>query len=709
MSAGAILAVQPAAADINADDPWISEPADGVYQFSVPHSAVIDAVGSEPGTFAVEGNFGPGHEWSRLSLGRDGDTWSAKIGPLEPGQYVFQYEAITSDEEVVEFRNPEVDQTVTARPELSTFFIPGDSAEWLQEATDGGELTILDYDSRVAHAERSAQVWTPPGYDADRDEPYPVLYLLQDEGQAYSEWTELGRASQILDNLALAGEIEPMVVVMGDGDTPDVQGEALRNLLPAVEDEFHVSADPDRRAIAGIGRGGAQALALMSKKSKEFSSIGSFSGRFDGRISKGQAKQINRNTDLVRLYVGNTTDAAYNHNVALAAQLDAAGVEYEADGSNPASGDVWETWQEALADFAPRLFQGEGDSGMSEGHLPLDGENSLPDPGTTPTPWIDENGIVTFETAEFPDASNVTVWANWGPAGNWLRIPMVRDGDAWRLTVGPIDGGSYYYKFTGDGVDVKDESNPTVVNSETTWSTFQVAGDNLRGEYTADAAPEDRGEVTTMEYDSTAGETRSAYVWTPSDYDPDRADEYPTLYLQHGGGQTWSDWVQVGYAAQILDNHYLRGDIEPMVVVMGNGNGVDFPTEITESIVPTVEREFHVSGDSADRALAGLSMGSGHALSTFFAHPGEFAYIGLFSTFGEVPSDADIDALNAGTELLSIYSGDIQDFTFEPTLALIASLEENGVVHEFNPLIPGPHSWDVWQKSLIDFLPKLFV
>jgi len=29
-------------------------------------------------------------------------------------------------------------------------------------------------------------------------------------------------------------------------------------------------------------------------------------------------------------------------------------------------------------------------------------------------------------------------------------------------------------------------------------------------------------------------------------------------------------------------------------------------------------------------------------------------------------------------------------------------------VHEFAPIIPGPHSWDVWQKSLIDFLPRLF-
>src|SRR5699024_4419010 len=113
-------------------------------------------------------------------------------------------------------------------------------------------------------------------------EAYPVLYLLQDEGQAYSEWVELGRVRQILDNLALEGAIEPMVVVMGDGDTSNVRQEVLRNLIPAVEEDFHVSSDSDQRALAGIGRGAEQTLGLMVKKSKEFSSFGSFSGRFDG-------------------------------------------------------------------------------------------------------------------------------------------------------------------------------------------------------------------------------------------------------------------------------------------------------------------------------------------------------------------------------------------------------------------------------------------
>ena len=106
----------------------------------------------------------------------------------------------------------------------------------------------------------------------------------------------------------------------------------------------------------------------------------------------------------------------------------------------------------------------------------------------------------------------------------------------WRLTM-PVEAGSYYYKFVVEGVDKKDQTNPTSVLSEPNWSTFQVPGDEtLRGEYTTPVAPEDRGSVEVMNYTSSANgnPTRSAYVWTPPDYDPD--PETPaTAYVLDGG------------------------------------------------------------------------------------------------------------------------------------------------------------------------------
>jgi enterochelin esterase-like enzyme len=715
VGAGA-LAV-PSAATAVSSDPWVAEmpdnPVSDVYQFNVPPEVMTDVTGIEDGQVVVQGNFGPGRTWTEVNadvpFGAEGGDRVATVGPLDPGLYYYQYAVRPGpDEEAVVFRNPEVDQDVTAKPHLSTLFVPGASAEWLADVSGGGQLDTLEYRSGK-RTPAEAVVWTPPGYDANRAKPYPALYLLQDEGQSYREWTELGRLTQILDNLALDGRIEPMVVVMGDGDRESTRQNPTKQLVRAAESAFHISSDPGDRAIAGIGRGAEQALRTLVTDTGRFAAVGSFSGGRAHKIGYGKARQINDYTDLIRVYGGNVTDPAYDDVVRLEDSLTEAGVEFQSDGSNPATGGTWETWQACLHDFAQRLFRPVDDDGLSDGHLPF-APRELPAPGTSPTPWIDENGVVTFEAGpEFADASRVTVWANFGPAGSWPRTPMVPQGDgSWRLSM-PLEGGSYYYKFEVDGVDHKDEHNPTSVFSEPAWSTFTVEGDTLRGRYTAEVPAGERGDVSVMNYTSTAGgEERSAYVWTPPDYYADRAEAYPVFYLQHGGGQTWTDWLEVGHVDRILDNHYRQGTIEPMVVVMANGNGVDFPEEMVTRIAPTVEERYNVSSEGEQRALAGLSLGSGHTLSTLWAYPGEFGYIGAMSAFGGPPEDVDVDAINSGTELIRVYSGDQQDFTYGATLELIAAMKDRGIEHEFAPIIPGPHSWDVWQKSLIDLLPRLF-
>ncbi|MEV4686295.1 alpha/beta hydrolase-fold protein [Microbacterium sp. LWH3-1.2] len=712
---GTLVAATPAAGA--GSDQWVSLPpnapgVEDVYRFTVPSSAIQPATGINGGVVAVEGNFAPGKTWTTLNMGLSGGNWTSTIGPLEPGLYYYQYSARSAwNQDAFPFRNPASPQEVTSKPAWNTLFVDGPGAEWLADVPDGGALEDLTYQSSVTGAERSALVWTPPGYDESRAEPYPVLYLLQDAGQSYREWVELGRLKQILDNLAVEGDAEPMVVVMGDGESDEIRGEVVKNLLPAAEGAFNVSRDGDDRAIAGIGRGAEQALSLLVSATGEFSSVGSFSGDLEQNVGKGKARQINDATDLIRLYVGNVTDPSYDSTVNLAASLSAAGVEFQSDGSDPETGGTWDTWQKNLHDFAQRVFRTPGDTGPSEGHLALE-PHSLPAAGTTPTPWIDGNGVVTFETGtEFAGANNVTVWGNFGPAGSWPRTPMTKQDDGrWRLTM-PVEAGSYYYKFVVEGSDRKDTTNPTTVLSEPNWSTFQVPGDDtLRGEYTTPVAPEARGNVEVMDYTSGANgnPTRSAYVWTPPDYDPDRAEAYPVFYLQHGGGQTWTDWIEVGFAAQILDKHYAEGDIVPMVVVMANGNGVNFPNEITQRITVAAEAQYNVSNDPEERALAGLSMGSQAALSTLYTFPGQFAYIGAMSAFTNPPANANVAAINEGTKLLRIYSGDMQDFTYQNTLSLVSALNNRGIEHEFAPIIPGPHSWDVWQKALIDLLPHLF-
>ena len=702
VAASTLIATQPAAAA----DPWLTQLDGGYVRFTIPNAAVEEAVGPVS-QVVVEGNFAPSANWGQIGLSRSGANWSATFGPLDPGLYYYQ---VTGDDSKVS-KDPTNPTTVGSEPEWSTFFVAGDSAALLADApAEAGSIETLTYHSDVTGGDRSALVWTPPGYTAD-DRPYPVLYLQHGGGQGYRDWVDVGRAEQILDNLSLSGRLADMIVVMGDGNAQDFSAELLDNLIPAVRDAYHVSNAKKDRALAGLSMGGGQAFEVLREHPGEFAYVGTFgAGRF-GDLSDLPVQQIENHTTLFRLYVGNKTDIAYNDVFDSMRQFDALGLDYQFDGVNPDAGHNWNAWQENLIDFAPRLFHGTnqtGDPGFSDGHTALEERFEPPAAGTTPTPWITEDGFVTFETtAQFADADYVSVWANWGLGGSWVRVEAAQVGDRWRATVGPLDPWSYYYRLIVDRVPVKDASNPTSVTSEPAWSTFFIPGEESR--LLADVPEGQGGDLEVLTYQSTvANQQRSAYVWTPPGYDPDRAEPYPLFILNHGGGQSWTDWVEVGRARQILDNLALDGAIEPMVVVMPNGNVSNYNAEIMGNVLPAAEAAYHLSADPAQRAMAGLSAGGARTAGMLKAYPGAFAYIGLFSAGFGGTSGIDVQAINDGTELLRMYVGDITDFVYPSAIASMEQMEAAGIEFEFDGITIGPHGWDPWQKNLIDFAPRLF-
>ncbi len=696
--AAVLLAPRPAAADT----PWLDVSEDGYASFTVP-AAYVQANVGQVSQVVIEGNFGPSFTWAEFGLTRRGDAWSGVLGPLKPGLYYYQ---VTGDD-TKGLKDPTNGTGVASKPLWSTFLVQGDSARLLADAPQGqgGKVETLTY--RVKNKERSALVWTPPGYQAKGPKGYPVLFLRSGDDGTATDWLDLGRAKQIFDNLSAQGAMAPMVVVIGDGDASDDDKE-LKDLRKAAADKYHVLRDPAHQAIAGVSEGGTRALRAALTTPGRFAYVGSFSGLLEESVSRADANAINREVKLVRLYTGNVTDPAYNATNRLTKALDEAGIDYEFDGVNPDAGANWSAWQENLIDFVPRLFRTVSDHGPSAGHGPLKGEFDPPAAGTTPTPFLTEDGFVTFETTtDFKDAQHVTVWANWAPGGSWLRVPLSRDGDRWRATVGPLDPWFYYYRVIVDRVAVKDVSNPTKVTTEPTWSTFLIPGEASR--LLSDVPDGQGGKVESLTYRSNvANQDRTALVWTPPGYDPDRAEPYPVFYLQHGGGQSYTDWVEMGRAKQILDHQFLDGDLVPMVVVMGNGNVSNFTKELRENIAPAARARYNISSDPSQQALAGLSMGGGHTFGVLKAHPGEFAYIAAFSAGFGSGAGVDAEAINNGTKLLRLYVGDQTDFVYPSFMASLNTLNDLGIRYEFDGVTPGPHGWDVWQKNLIDLAPRLF-
>ncbi|HIY64379.1 MAG TPA: hypothetical protein H9730_13135, partial [Candidatus Mediterraneibacter stercoripullorum] len=132
---------------------------------------------------------------------------------------------------------------------------------------------------------RGLAVYLPYGYDADRAEPYKILYLSHgasgDQTGNELRWMNEGAVANIMDNLAAEGKIEPYVVVtmnnqdLGwDFDKIWAEQELIMNLI---EDKYNVSDSADGRAFAGLSMGGFTTSNMYMNHPEDFSYFGIWS------------------------------------------------------------------------------------------------------------------------------------------------------------------------------------------------------------------------------------------------------------------------------------------------------------------------------------------------------------------------------------------------------------------------------------------------
>ena len=155
-----------------------------------------------------------------------------------------------------------------------------------------GKLEVVEYESKTVGTRRKMQVYTPPGYSADKK--YPVLYLLHGIGGDHTEWDRFAHPNLLMDNLLAAGKAVPMILVMPNGraqkdDRPigDVfasapafavfEGDLLKDLIPFIEGKYSVIREAKSRGIAGLSMGGGQSLNFGLGHLDTFNWIGGFS------------------------------------------------------------------------------------------------------------------------------------------------------------------------------------------------------------------------------------------------------------------------------------------------------------------------------------------------------------------------------------------------------------------------------------------------
>lgn len=275
---------------------------------------------------------------------------------------------------------------------------------WQVKNVPQGSVSEVFYWSTYTEKMRRCHVYLPAEYYTNPTKKFPVLYLQHGMGENEYGWAEQGHTAQILDNLIAEGKAVPCIIVMDNGlnaRRPGEQGgfggprpqrpqggaapqgqrrqgapgqagprrggfggfggfsEGFKNVLfndiiPMVEKNYRVIADPQHRAYAGLSMGGMQAREITLANPEKFAYVGSFSS---GAWSVDQVKNSEgfaKNVKLLFMSGGGKEnmgceDAAKK----IHDELGMNAVGYE----SPGTAHEWHTWRRSLYQFAQLIFK----------------------------------------------------------------------------------------------------------------------------------------------------------------------------------------------------------------------------------------------------------------------------------------------------------------------------------------------------------------
>ena len=319
---------------------WAQPPADckpsalnipgAPYPCVFPDSRAMFRV-SAPNAQKVKVRVGTGFDMTKEADG----LWYVTTTPLAPG---FHYYLLNIDDATV---SDLATQSFFGGGEWSSAIeIPAPDADFYSHKdVPHGVVREQWYFSTVTQQWRRCLIYTPPGYDTNSKEKYPVLYLLHGWGENELGWTFQGHVDQIMDNLLAAGKVKPMLIVMDNlnavkpgedgsiynargaltqavpqpqapmGGAPGVPGGGpggprpagsapparpmmrlsttfsemmFADLIPMVEKNYRVAPGRENRAMAGLSMGGMQTFTTGLQNLDKFAYLGGLSGNCGG-------------------------------------------------------------------------------------------------------------------------------------------------------------------------------------------------------------------------------------------------------------------------------------------------------------------------------------------------------------------------------------------------------------------------------------------
>lgn len=319
-----------------------------------------------------------------LTKGQDG-LWAVTTSPLPPALYAYAFSVDGVDQPDPRNSWPKPSLISAA----SLVLIPGTAAKpWEPAVLPHGTVHSHVYTTTAVEGLLAGQsrylVYTPPAYDPNASQTYPVLYLLHGWSDSETAWTQIGQAHLILDALIASGRSKPMIVVMplgygqmsfveegiGVWQSPTAitanvmhfQRALLNEVMPQVESIYNVRRNREDCAIAGLSMGGLQALVIGLNHADRFGWIGGFSSALSLLDHVGAPEllpNLSSSTPkpgLVWISCG-IEDPLLAYNRTFIAWLKQQNVSVTA--LETPGGHTWPIWRDDLIRLAPLLFAGD--------------------------------------------------------------------------------------------------------------------------------------------------------------------------------------------------------------------------------------------------------------------------------------------------------------------------------------------------------------
>ena len=599
-----------------------------------------------------------------------------------------------------------------------------------------GSLETVEYPSETVGTDRKVNIYTPPGYSANSN--YPVFYLLHGIGGDHNEWLNGANPQVILDNLYAEGKLEPMIVVMPNGramkddraegnifDPEKVaafatfEKDLLNDLIPFIESNYPVIKDREHRALAGLSMGGGQSLNFGLGNLDTFAWVGGFSSAPNTRAPEELVPDSEKAKEQLKLlwiscgdqdglmnFSSRTHYYLQEHEVPHIFYVEPGGHDFD-------------VWKNDLYMFSQLIFKPVDESEFADySPLGLTPETNI---GRAQYPQVMPDNSVQFRI-EAPDAKKVQI-----DLGSIVDLTKDDEG-IWTGRTQPLSGGFHYYSLLIDGVALADPASETFYGMGRMASGIEIPYPG-RDYYELRNVP--HGDIRIKRYFSMPTRSwRQFYIYTPPGYDANITEDYPVLYILHGGGEDERGWAMQGKTDLILDNLIAEQKAEPMLIVMVDGNvggsgfgGSNFyetfTNELKNSVIPFVEENFRVKTEPSNRALAGLSMGGLQTLYAGGYNTDMFAYLGVFSSGWFANGQQEItdpyyeyleenkETVNNNLEVFWVSEGGEEDIAYNNGKTMLKKFDEIGIDYTYFES-PGGHTWPVWRHDLFHFAQLLF-